>query len=135
MSALLAVASLDTASLVATISQLIEERQRLRGELELVRYHAEMQSRTVTNYSMQVAQLSSQVASLQASLHAILHLQHVVRGHTQPDEGFSDDEEESLLELYELRRWKQQFAEDQTRSLMSRLNDLQAEVKRLQLDK
>ena len=43
-----------------------------------------------------------------------------------------DDDEESLLELYELRRWKQQFAVEQTRSLIDRVDELTAHVHRLE---
>ena len=127
-----AVVSLDAVSLVATITQLVDERQRLRGELALVRYHAEVQSKAAAYYAAQVSQLSSQITSLQMSLQSILCLQHVVSDQRMPDEAHAEDEEESILELYELRRWKQQFAVEQTRSVFDRVEELTAEVHRLE---
>ena len=75
-----------------------------------MRYRAEVQTRAAADYSTHVSQLSSQIATLQISLHSILRLQNVVNDQRLPDEAETDDEEKSLLELLEVRRWKREFA-------------------------
>ena len=125
-------ASLDVPNLVAMIIHLVDERSNLRGELATLRHHLHEQATLAAQHSEHVLTLSQNMASLRLSLHAILHLQHTASERRPSDEAHADDEEESILELYELRRWKAQFAVDQTRNLVDRLEELIAQVHQLE---
>ena len=117
---------------IAAITQLVDERQRLRGEVELLRYQVEAQSRAAQVHTVHAVAMSEQMVSLRQALHAVLQLQHAANDSRLLDEADVDDAEESILELYELRRWKAQFAVDQTRSLIDRVDELTAHVHRLE---
>ena len=123
--------SLDTLSLVSIITHLIQERESLRGQLVLAQYHAAVQAKAVNDANAHAMTLASQITSLQISLNAVLRLQNAADVNRMPDEAAADDEEESMLELYELRRWKQQFAVAETRTMVDRLDELTSEVCRL----
>ena len=124
-------ASLDTTSLVSTITQLVQERECLRGQLELAHYHARVQAKAVTDAKAHAQTLASLITSLQMSLHAVLRLQHAADADRLPDEAAADDQEESILELYELQRWKHRFAVAQTRTMVDRMDEFTSEVCRL----
>ena len=83
---------------IARFTQLTDERQRL--QLDLLRHTLAEHSRTTT---AQLGQLSTQLTALQKGLQPTL-------SNLPPAEGDVDDDEESILELYELRRWKQHFS-------------------------
>ena len=119
------------AAWTATFNQLVSDRQRLLNEVEVARHHAQVQAKAAADHCAHIAQLSSQNGTLQASLHAILRLRHLVDGDKTTDEADAEDEEESMLELLELRRWKREFSVQQTRSLIDRLEELTAENRRL----
>ncbi len=124
--------SMDVPHLLATITQLVDERSTLRGELALLRFQLNAKARAEAEHSVHVVTLTENLASMRLSLHAILHLQHSASGQGRPDHAESDDDEESILELYELRRWKAQFAADQTRNLIDRVEELTARVHELE---
>jgi hypothetical protein len=124
--------SFDVPYPIAAITQLVDERQRLHGEIVLLRYQVEVQSRAAQVHSAHALAMSEQMVSLRQALHAVLQLQHVGNDNKLSDEADVDDAEESILELYELRRWKAQFAVDQTRSLIDRVDALTAQVHHLE---
>ena len=132
MASLPSLASLDVSYLISTITQLVDERQRLRGEVKLLHYQVVVQSRAAAEHNAHVLALSEQMASLRLALHAVLHLQRDANDQRLPDEAGAADAEESILELYELRRWKREFAVDQTRTLIDRLDALTTHVHHLE---
>ena len=115
-------------SIVATAAYVDADCLRLREENELLSFQLRISSAKAEALTKQVRELQENNASIRLALHSILHLQRMVAGDTHD----TDDDEESLLELYEMRRWKQQFAVEQTRSLIDRLDALTAHVHRLE---
>ena len=115
-------------SVVATAAHVDADRQRLREENELLRFQLRISSAKAEALTTRVHELTEHNASIRVALHAVLHLQRVVDGGRHD----TDDDEEWLLELYELRRWKQRFAVEQTRSLVDRVDALTAHVHRLE---
>ena len=107
------------------------EHRFLSSENERLRLRVKTQSRVEAALHVQISQLAEHDDTLRVSLHHILHLQHSANHHRLPDKADNDDAEESLLVLYGLRRWKQEFAVEQTRSLMGRIDALIHEVDRL----
>ena len=91
---------------IATNAHLDADRQRLRDENELLYIQLRVSYAKSEALTTRVRELTEHSASLRDALHAILRLQRVVDDDRNDDEA----EEESLLELYELRRWRQQFA-------------------------
>ena len=128
----------DIPSLVSTLTQLDVERIRLLCDNDALRQQIQTNYANVAALSTQVHELQKQNASMRVALHAIIHLQRAVDeaglgGRAlDNDDDADDNDEESLLELYELRRWKQQFALEQTRPLINRVEELTAHVHRLQ---
>ena len=113
---------------IATNALLDADRQRLRDENEMLRLQLRVSDTKSEALTTRVRELTEHSASLRDALHAILRLQRVVDDDRNDDEA----EEESLLELYELRRWRQQFAVEQTRYLVDRLDTVTAYVHRLE---
>ena len=106
----------DVAHLAASI-----DKQRL--QVALVQQHAEVQS-------AQTAHLSQQMTTMIALLS---ELRSQRRANKPADEADSDDGEEAMLELDELRRWKRDFGAEQTRALIDRVDELTNQVGRLKL--
>jgi hypothetical protein len=118
----------DCVSLASTINVLVAERERLFIEL------ASLQQRHATeleHLSALVTLLRRQNESLQHALHSISHLHGVIDGVRAAADAEADDDEESLLELYELRRWKREFSIEQTRGLVNTIESLRLEISTL----
>jgi hypothetical protein len=109
----------------SSIALLVEERQRHHIEIEslLHRHTSEL-----AHLSSLAALLTTQNQSLQDALNTISRLHHVIDDMMVSESSEADDDEGSLLELYELRRWKRDFSMEQTRGLVHTIESLRAEV-------
>jgi hypothetical protein len=131
--------SIDPVALASSaILALTEERQRLRDEVVLLRQRessaATAHARALETQSNHIMLLTRQIDSVQTALQAVTRLHVAVDDMRLSDEGAADDDQESVLELYELRRWKREFTAEQTRNLVHRVEELQSIITRLQLE-
>jgi hypothetical protein len=104
-----------------------------RQQLDLLTQHSVWAASVIAQQRIQLDYLVHQAAS-SASLMERLFDQ--VAAQLQPptpdDSDGADDDPGSALELYELRRWKQHFSIEPTRSMMDKIEELNGEVHRLQ---
>ena len=72
-----------------------------------------------------IATLRSAVATFSSSATAIDRLSRALAvAEGPPSDSGADDDEQSLTELLELRRWRREFSIDQTRGLVARCDEL-----------
>jgi hypothetical protein len=117
------------------ISTLCEERQRLIEEVAQLRQRESVtslaHSEVLVSHAKLVTMLSKQIEAMHAAFHTVTHLQDVIENIATSEASAADDDEESLLELYELRRWKRNFCADQTRHLVNKFEALQADLDKI----